>query len=98
MNAQLIVGWLAIILPLVVTVSILVFSIRSASGRSTNYGRVLLGFVCGTVASYAMIWLLTMFMWVFSILIDLDWLPDWYLAWLFESLTIPWKSLPELVM
>lgn len=97
MNSQLLVGWLTILLPLVVTASIFILSIRSVSDRPVNYGRVLSGFVYGTVAFYAMIWFLTMFMWVFAILIDLEWLPDRYFVWVFDSLAAPWRLLFNLV-
>lgn len=97
MNAQLLVGWLAILLPLVVTTSILVLSIRSVSDRPVNYSRVVSGCVYGTIAFYALLWMVTMFVWVFAILIDLEWLPDRYFVWLFESLATPWRPLFNLV-
>lgn len=97
MNAQLFVGWLAILLPVFVTATILTLSARSVRGRPVNYGRVASGFVLGTAAFHAMFWLLTMFMWVFAILIDFEWLPDRYFVWLFESLAAPWKPMFNLV-
>lgn len=97
MNTQLLVGWVAILVPLFGTAIILALSVRSVRGRAVNYCRVLSGFVFGTAAFYAMIWLVTMFIWVFAILIDLEWLPDRYFVWLFESLTTPWRLLLNLV-
>ncbi len=96
MNSQLIVGWLAILVPLFATTTIVALSVRSARGRAVNYRRVLSGFAFGTAAFYAMIWLITMFIWVFAILIDFEWLPDRYFVWLFESLTAPWRFLLSL--
>lgn len=97
MNPQLVVGWLAILLSLLVVTGTLFVAARSVGAKPVSVHRVMSGLVIGTTAFYAMIWIVVMFCWVFAILIDLDWLPDRYFVWIFQSLMAPWYWLWSLV-
>ncbi len=93
MNTQLLVGWIAILLPLAATSAILFLPTRSAGENPVGYRRTAIDLIAGTTMLHAMVWFVTMFVWVFAILIDLEWLPDRYFVWMFDALLAPWRSL-----
>ncbi len=93
MNAQLAVGWLAILLSFLIATGTLFAAARSVGAKPVSVRRVMSGLAIGTLAFYAIVWMAVMFLWVWAILIDLEWLPDRYFVWIFQALAAPWCSL-----
>ncbi len=97
MNTQLLVGWIAILLPLAATSAILFLPTRSARENLVGYRRTAIDLIAGTTMLHTMVWFVTMFVWVLVIVADFEWLPDRYFVWVFESLAAPWRLLFGLV-
>lgn len=93
MNPQLAVGWLAILLPFLVATAALFAAARSVGAKPVSARRVIFGLAIGTAAFHAIVWMVVMFFWVWAIVIDIDWLPDRYFVWIFQSLIAPWQWL-----